>query len=200
MNPITRLAHWIGRPGRLRRQARKTTDAAERASLLAQAAEGSTDAAVHMEAAAALAQAGRHADAAASWRRSLDLQPLRIPTDAQLAALEPVMPHVAQEVLDALVSPRKTRRHWKMERRGTLDGEERWRMEQETHWTFGELMPTLRYIALAVAHTCGAPGRLRIDCDRLERGGDEDDRMVQMGEAIATWDGDRGITSVRVQE
>lgn len=200
MNPIIRLAHWIGRPGRLRRQARNTTDAGERASLLSQAAEGSTDAAVHLEAAAALAQAGRHADAMASWRRCLHLQPLRVPTDAQLAALDAVMPQVAQEVLDTLVSPRKTRRHWKMERRGTLDGEERWRMEQETHWTFAELMPTLRYIALAVAHTTAAPGRLRIDCDRLERGGDEDDRMLQMGEAIVTWDGDRRITNIRVQE
>ena len=200
MNPLTRLIRWLGEPGRLRRRARRTADAHERASLLLRAATLADDAAIHLEAAVALAQAGRHAEAAESWRRAIQLRPLLIPAEAQLAALAPVLPRVAHEVLDGLSRAPMSKRHWKLERRGSLDGEERWRIEQEVHWTFAELLPTLRYVASTVAHTTGAPGRLRIDCDRLERDGEDDDRLLQMGEAVFTWDETRQITGVRVHE
>jgi hypothetical protein len=200
MNLLARLGRWLGEPGRLRRRARGTADVHERASLLAQAAGLADDASIHLEAAVALAQAGRHTEAADSWRRAIQLRPLLIPDEAQLAALAPVLPQTMREVLDGLSRPQKSKRHWKLERRGSFNGEERWRIEQEVHWTFAELLPILRYVASAVAHTADAPGRLRIDCDRLERGGESDDRLLQMGEVIFTWDATRQITGVRVHE
>lgn len=200
MNPLTRLVRWLGEPGRLRRRARRTADAHERASLLLRAATLSDDGVGHLEAAVALAEARRFEESAASWRRAIQLRPSMIPTETQLSALAPVLTQVAREVLDGLSRPTKSRRHWKLERRGSLDGEERWRIEQEVHWTFAELLPTLRFVASAVAHTTGAPGRLRIDCDRLERGGEDEDRLLQMGEAIFTWDETRQITGVRIHE
>src|SRR6185295_18377743 len=124
----------------------------------------------------------------------------RIPDEAQAAALEPVFPRVAREVLDGLTREGlRSKKHWKLVRRGSFDGEERWRLEQEKHDTMDELLPTLRYIALAIAHTAAAPGRLRIDCDRPNDDSEAYLSIVQMGEAIITWDDQRRITDVKVQ-
>ena len=126
---------------------------------------------------------------------------MRIPGEAQIAALVSVLPQVASEVLDGLSrgNPR-SRKHWKLERRDSFDGEERWRLEQEAHDTMDALLPALRYIALAVAHTSAAPGRLRIDCDCLTRDGEAYLPIEQMGEAIISWHEGRRVTGVRVQE
>jgi tetratricopeptide (TPR) repeat protein len=200
MNPITRLFPWLGSAGRLRRRARNTRDASERAELLLRAAELDDTAGARLEAAVALAQAGRLAESAECWRRAIRLDPVRIPAEVQIAGLIPVLPQVASEVLDGLSrgNPR-SRKHWKLERRGSFDGEERWRLEQEAHDTMDALRPTLRYIALAVAHTSAAPGRLRIDCDCLTRDSEAYLPIEQLGEAVITWDEARRITDARVQ-
>lgn len=174
MNPIKRIFRWIG------------GTRADRGEL---------------EAAVALARAGRHDESAASWRRAIQLNPVSIPGEEQVAALEPVFPQVAREVLDGLThSGPRSKKHWKLERRGSFDGEERWRLEQARHSTMDELLPTLRYIALVVAHTSAAPGHLRIDCDRPNDDSEAYLQIVQMGEAIITWDDQRRITDVRVKE
>ena len=124
-----------------------------------------------------------------------------VAVDAQVAALQPVFPGVARALLDGLSRERPSgRRHWKLERRGSFEGEERWRLEQEAHDTIDALLPTLRYVALAIAHTSGAPGRLRIDCDRLNPDSEAYNPILQMGEAVLAWDEARRITGVRVQE
>ncbi|MFL5539473.1 MAG: hypothetical protein ACJ8J0_10800 [Longimicrobiaceae bacterium] len=175
MNPVSRLFGWFG--GKL-----DDTPASR------------------MGAAVALAQADRYDESAESWRRAIALDPRRIPDEAQAAALEPVFPRVAREVLDGLTRDGvRSRKHWKLVRRGSFEGEERWRLEQEKHDTMDELLPTLRYIALAVAHTSAAPGRLRIDCDRPNDDGEAYLPIVQMGEAIVTWDESRRIGDVKAQ-
>jgi hypothetical protein len=201
MNPIGRVFHWLGRAGRLRRRARAVADASARAGLLLQAAELDDVPGGHLEAAVALAEAGRHDASAASWRRAIALEPVLIPRETQVAALLPVLPRVAREVLDGLSrgTPRAGK-HWKLERRGGFEGEERWRLEQEAHSTMDELLPTLRYVAVAIAHTAGAPGRVRIDCDRPNDDSEAYLDVVQMGEAVIAWDEARRIASVRVQE
>lgn len=171
MNPVSRLFSWFRR---------KVDDTP----------------ASRMKAAVALAQAGRHDDAAEGWLRAVEQKPLLIPSEMQLAALQPVLPRVAQRLLDGLV--RSSGKRWKLERRGSFDGEERWRLEQERHSTMEELLPTLRYIALVVAHTSAAPGRLRIDCDRPNDDSEAYLPIMQMGEAIISWDDQRRITDVRL--
>ena len=176
MNPVSRLFGWFGR---------KLDDTP----------------ASRMAAAVALARAGRYDESAESWRRAITLDPRRIPDEAQAAALEPVFPRVAREVLDGLTRDGvRSRKHWKLVRRGSFEGEERWRLEQERHSTMEELLPTLRYIALAVAHASAAPGRLRIDCDRPNDDSEAYLSIVQMGEAIITWDDQRRIIDMRVKE
>jgi hypothetical protein len=150
-----------------------------------------------LAAAAEHARAGRFDEATQSWVRAVELKPQLIPNDAQLAALEPALPRVARQVLDQLSVPTK---HWKLERRGSLDGEERWRLEQDKHWTMAKLAPTLHYVALVIVHTSAAPGRLRIDCDRIDDDSEAYLPLQQMGEAVITWDEARRITDVRVQE
>jgi hypothetical protein len=51
-----------------------------------------------------------------------------------------------------------------------------------------------------IAHTSSAPGRLRIDCDRLNDDSEAYNPIIQMGEAVLTWDESRRIAGVRVQE
>jgi|GEM_PF-4935488 len=198
MNPVGNLLRRIA-AGRLRRRARGTADANERAALLLQAAQLRDAPRLHLEAAAALAEAGRHAESAASWQRTIEREPLLIPGETQVAALLPVVPRVARAVLDGLSRESSRGRRWKLERRGSFDGEERWRLEQEEHDTMDALLPTLRYVALAVAHTSGAPGRLRIDCDRPNPDSEAYNPVVQLGEAIITWDEGRRITGVKMQ-
>lgn len=144
-----------------------------------------------------LARAGRHDEAAERWLRAVELQPSAIPSEAQLAALEPLLPRGAPRVLAALSVATK---HWKLERRGSLDGEERWRLEQDRHWPMAELVPTLRYVALVIAHASAAPGCARIDCDRPNPDSEAYLPVEQIGEAVITWDESRRITDVRVQE
>lgn len=200
MNPIARLFHSLGSAGRLRHRAHDTRDATERAALLLRAAVLDDTPGGHLEAAVALAQADRLAESAESWRRAIQIDPVRIPDEAQVAALMPVMPQVAREVLDGLSRGNPgSRKHWKLERRGSFDGEERWRLEQETFDTMDALLPTLRYIAAAVAHTSAAPGRLRIDCDCLTRDSEAYLPVEQLGEAVISWDEARRITDARVQ-
>ena len=201
MNPVARLFRRIA-AGRLRRRARAAAaDANERAGLLLRAAELRDVPRLHLEAAVALAQAGRHAESAASWLRAIEQEPLLIPGDAQVAALQPVLPGVARALLDGLSREQPGgRRHWKLERRGSFEGEERWRLEQEAHDTMDALLPTLRYVALAIAHTSAAPGRLRIDCDRPNPDSEAYNPILQMGEAVVAWDETRRITDMRVQE
>ncbi|HEU4560644.1 MAG TPA: hypothetical protein VFS20_22520 [Longimicrobium sp.] len=203
MNPVSVLVGW-GRNARaakkLRRQARDTADPGRRAELLLEAAKLADVPSAYMEAAVALAEARRYDECAASWRRAIQLKPVLIPGETQVAALEPVLPQVAREVLDGLSrGPGLLEHHWKLQRRGAFDGEERWKLEQEAHETMSDLLPTLRYIALAVAHTAGAPGRVRIDIDRMERDS-ETNLMGQMGEAIFTLDDACRIIDVRIHE
>jgi len=153
-----------------------------------------------LAAAAQLAQAGRLDESAESWLAAVGQKPLLVPDEAQLAALGPVLPRVARRLLDGLTRAPDRGKHWKLERRGSFDGEERWRLEQERHGTMDELLPTLRYVALVVAHTSAAPGRLRIDCDRPNPDSEAYLPIEQMGEAVITWDEDRRITGSRVQE
>ena len=199
MNPIGNFLHRIA-AGRLRRRADGTANANARAELLLQATKLRDDPDLHLEAAAALAQAGRLAESAASWQRAIEQRPLLIPSEAQIDALLPVLPRVAQTVLDGLSRESSQGRRCKLERRGSFDGEERWRLEQEEHDTMDALLPTLRYVALVVAHTSGAPGRLRIDCDRPNPDSEAYNPILQMGEAIITWGEDRRISGVKVQE
>lgn len=176
MNPVSRIFRWFG--GKL-----DDTPANQ------------------MKAAVALAQAGRFDESAESWRLAIALDPRRIPDEAQVAALGPVFPLVAREVLDGLSREGlRSRKHWKLVRRGSFEGEERWRLEQERHSTMDELLPTLRYIALAVAHTSAAPGRFRIDCDRPNDDSEAYLSIVQMGEAIITWDAGHRIIDMKVQQ
>lgn len=199
------LFRWVGtgwKAGRLRRRARRTADPNARAELLLEAAKLDGLPGVWLEAAVALAQAGRLDQSAESWRRAIEIKPVLVPAEAQIAALFPVFPRVAGQVLDGLTGDRRgfLDHFSKLERRGSADGEERWRLEQDRYGEMKELLPTLRYIALAVAHTAGAPGRLRIDCDRKERDSDTYLDIAQLGEVIIAWDENRAITSVRVQE
>ncbi|HET7460252.1 MAG TPA: hypothetical protein VFJ82_03355 [Longimicrobium sp.] len=202
---LGRLIRWIGdgrKAARLRRRARRSTDPNERAELLLDAAKLDDLPSARLEAAVALAQAGRYEESAWSWRRAIQLRPLLLPTPAQADALLPVLPGVARDVLDGLMSTDRKLldQRWALERRGTFDGEERWRLLQERHWEMEHLVPTLRYIALAVAHTSGAPGRLRIDCDRYDPDPDSYLEIRQLGEAIVSWDEARRITQLRVRE
>ncbi|HEX8831680.1 MAG TPA: hypothetical protein VF705_10960 [Longimicrobium sp.] len=202
---IGRFFRWIGNAraaGKLRHRAGKTAGATERAELLLAAARLGDTASAHLDAAVALAQAGRLDESAGSWHRAIELKPLLIPSEAQLDALAPVLPQVARDLLAGFLSHDRKRleQHWKMERRGSFSGEERFRLEQERHDSLSDLLPALRYIALAVAHTTGAPGRLRIDCDRLNPDSEAYNPIVQMGEAIVTWNAERRITEVRLQE
>ena len=198
MNLVARFFRWIG-ARKLRRQARATTDAGKRADLLSHVAELDDRPDSHLEAAVALARTGRHAESAAAWLRAIEREPLLVPGEAQVAALLPVLPRVARAVLDGLSRPGSGRRRWRLERRGSFDGEERWRLEQEAHETMDALLPTLRYLAQAIVHTSGAPGRLRIDCDRPNDDSEAYNPIIQMGEAIITWDAERRITAVKVQ-
>ncbi|HKP74556.1 MAG TPA: hypothetical protein VJT67_03390 [Longimicrobiaceae bacterium] len=158
---------------------------------------GGDSAARQLAAAVQHAQAGRHGESAAAWLRALEQKPLLVPKPAQLAALEPVLPRIARAALDGLSVATK---RWTLERRGSFDGEERWRLEQDRHWPMAELEPTLRYLALLIAHTSAAPGRLRIDCDRPNDDSEAYNPVIQMGEAIITWDESRRITDVRVED
>ena len=201
---LGRLIRWIGagrKAATLRRQARRTADPNQRADLLLRAATLDDLPSLCLEAAAALAQVGRLDESAGCWRRALTLKPVLVPSAAQVEALLPVLPRMAREVLDGLADghPGFLDFRWKLERRGSLDGEERWRLEQEKIDGMEQLLPTLRYIALLVAHTTGAPGRVRIDCDLYDNDTDSYQEIHALGEAIISWDGDRRITDVRVQ-
>jgi hypothetical protein len=205
VNPISRLFRWVGgvrAAGRLRRQARRAAEPADRVALLERAVALDDIPSARMELAVAAARCGWLDEAAASWRRAVEMKPVLIPDDEQMAALAPVLPLVASDVLAAMTSGRRgfMDHHWKLERRGALDGEERWKVEQEAAWEMKELLPKLRFLAQVIAHTAGAPGRVRFDCDRLDRGSDTSDEIVQMGEAVFSWDESRGITGVTVQE
>jgi hypothetical protein len=133
-----------------------------------------------LRAAAALAAAGRHDEAAASWCRAIQLHPVLVPDAAQVTALLPVLPRVAREVLDGLAREDGC---WRLERRGSLDGEESWRLVQARHDTMEALLPTLRFLAAAVAQVADAPGRLRVDCDRPNDDSEAYMEVLQMGEA-----------------
>jgi hypothetical protein len=144
-----------------------------------------------LSAAAALAAAGRVQEAAESWRQALAGDPLHLPSEAQLAALEPVLPLIAIEVRDALLRASKG---WTLQRRGCFDGEERWRLEQARHDSMEDLQPTLRFVALVIAHTSPAPGRLRIDCDWQNDDSEAYLALSQLGEALFTWDEARRVS------
>ncbi|MFL5382680.1 MAG: hypothetical protein ACJ8GN_09230 [Longimicrobiaceae bacterium] len=152
-----------------------------------------------LAAAAQLAQAGRLDESAESWLAAVERKPLLVLDEAQLAALGPVLPRVARRLLDGLTRAPDRGKPWKLERRGSFDGEERWRLEQERHGTMRELLPALRYLALLIAHTSGAPGRLRIDCDRPNPDSEAYLPIEQVGEAIITWDEACRITDVKVK-
>lgn len=204
MNPISRLFRWFGdtrEAGRLRKRARQTAEPAERVTLLERAVGLDDISSARMELAVACAQCGRLEQAAASWKRAVEMKPVILPSDGEVAALTPVLPLAARDVLEAMMHGRRSfgDHHWKLERRGTLDGEERWKLEQESGWTMEELVPKLRFVGLVIAHTAGAPGRVRIDCDRLDRSGDGPSEIVQVGEAIISWDEQRRITQVGLQ-
>ena len=149
-----------------------------------------------LRATAALAASGRHDEAAASWRRAIGLHPVLIPDAGQLSTLLPVLPRVAREVLDGLS---RGDGHWTLERRGAFDGEERSRLQQDRHDTMEALLPTLRFLAAAVAQVADAPGRLRIDCDRPNDDSEAYMEVLQMGEAVFAWDAERRVTDERVQ-
>ncbi|HSU17231.1 hypothetical protein [Longimicrobium sp.] len=205
MNPISRFFHWIGKgraAGRLRRQARRAAEPADRVALLERAVALDDSASTWMELAVAAARCGRLGQAAESWRRAIAMQPVLIPPDAEMAALAPVLPLVAGDLLAAVSGGRRAfgDRRWKLERRGAFDGEERWKVEQERASEMKELLPALRFVAQAISHTAGAPGRVRFDCDRLERDSDAYNEIVQMGEVLIRWDESRRITGVDVRE
>jgi hypothetical protein len=133
---LGRFFRWIGSgraAGKLRRRPRTTADANECAELLLDAARLYDGPTVHLEAAVALAEANRVEERAICWRRAVELKLLLLPTDAQLAALASVLRQTAGDVLASLTSrDRKLLgQHWKPEWRGSFDGEERWRLEQE---------------------------------------------------------------------
>lgn len=202
---LGRLIRWIGasrKAGTLRRQARRTADPNQRAELLLDAAKLDDIPSLRLEAAVALAQAGRHEESAWSWRRAIELKPAHVPSGEQIGALLPVLPRVARAVLDGLASADRTLldQRWKLERRGSFEGEERWHLLQERYDQMEHLLPTLRYIALAVAHSGGAPGRVRIDCDVYDPDPDSYLEIRQLGEVVISWDESRHITNVRVQE
>jgi hypothetical protein len=203
VNPISRLFRWFGdarEAGRLRKRARRTAEPAERVALLDRAVALDDSASARMELAVACARCGWLDRAAASWNRAIQLKPVTLPSDEEVAALTPVLPLAARDVLRAMMHGRRSfgDRRWKLERRGALDGEERWRLEQESGWTMEELLPTLRFVALVIAHTADAPGRVRIDCDRFDAGSDGPTEIIQVGEAIISWDDQRRITQVCV--
>lgn len=196
------LIRWIGgKAGTLRRRARRTADPNQRAELLLEAAKLDDVPRLSLEAAVALAQAGRLEESAGCWRRALELEPVLVPADEQIEALQPVLPRIAGEVLDGLASADRTLldQRWKLKRRGSFDGEERWHLLQERYDAMEHLLPTLRYIALAVAHTSGAPGRVRIDCDVYDPDPDSYLEIRQLGEAVLAWNEERRLTDVRVQ-
>jgi hypothetical protein len=173
MNPISLLSRWFG----------------------------GDDASAQIKVAVAAAQGGRLDAAAESWRRAVAMQPVLIPSEAEMAALAPVLPLVAREVLARLASADGTgKRGWKLERRGAFDGEERWKLLQERFDELPKLVPTLRFVAQAIAHTADAPGRVRFDCDRPERDTEAYLDVVQMGEVVISWDESRRITDVMVRE
>ena len=202
MSALGRFYRWavtLGAPTRLRRQARRAADPAAAAELFLRAVAIDDAPWGHFEAAAALARAGRLAEAAESWRRAVRQQPRLTPDAPLLAALMPVMPRIAPEVVEALVKGDGRRPRWKLERRGAFDGEERWRLEQDSIDEMAELLPFLRYLAAAVAQTAAAPGRLRIDCDYLDRT-ETGDELRQVGEAIFRWGEDRRPGEPTIQE
>lgn len=201
---LGRLIRWIGdgrRAGALRRQALGTEDVGRRAELLRAAVELDDLPSLCLEAAVALAQAGGLDESAECWIRALKVKPGPIPTDEQIDALHPVLPRAAREVLGRLEhGPDGFLDHrWMLERRGSFDGEERWRLEQEEIDEMERLAPTLRYVALLVAHTSAAPGRVRIDCDLYDRDTDSYQEIRQLGEAIMSWDENRRISGVQMQ-
>ena len=205
MNPVSRIFRWIGSgatAAKLRREARRTADPAERVTLLERAVALDDLPTARMELAVAAAQCGLLDTAAASWRRAVEMRPLLVPSDADLAALAPVLPLVAHDVLAAMTGDRRgfLEHHWKLERRGSFDGEERWKMEQEEQPTMRDLLPTLRLIASAVAHTAAAPGRVRIDCDLFVNDSDLYNPVSQMGEAIIAWDAERRLADITINE
>jgi hypothetical protein len=184
------LLGWIEAAG-LSRRARQTADPVQRAELLVRAAAGHGTAARHLEAAVALAQAGRTAESAESWRKSIARDPLLIPDRTQLDALRSVVPTVAPEIVKALIHDRGARAKWRLQRRGCFDGEERWRLEQAGQDTLDALLPTLRYLALLIAQISAAPGRLRLECDWQN---DDDEAylpITQLGEVLFAWDESR---------
>ncbi|HEX6751875.1 MAG TPA: hypothetical protein VF092_31560 [Longimicrobium sp.] len=205
MNPVSRVFRWIGggaTAAKLRRHARRTADPAERVTLLERSVALDDLPTTRMELAVAAARCGLLDTAAANWRRAVEMRPLLLPSEADLAALAPVLPLVAKDLLAAMTGGRKgfLEHHWKLERRGSFDGEERWKVEQEEQPTMRDLLPTLRLIALAVAHTAAAPGRVRIDCDLYVNDSDLYNPVSQMGEAIIAWDAERGLTDVAINE
>jgi len=145
----------------------------------------------HLAAAAAHARAGRLDEAAQSWIRAVELDPRHLPNGEQSAALKPVLPRAARQLLDQLSVPTN---HWKLERRGNFDGEERWRLEQDKYSSMQELAWTLGYVAGVIAHTSAAPGRLRIDCDRPNDDSEAYLPIIQMGEIVFSWDETRRLT------
>jgi hypothetical protein len=196
VNAVSRFFRWVGNPraaAKLRRRARRTAEPAERVALLERAVALDDIPSARMELAVAAAQCGWLDEAAESWRRAVAMKPVIIPTTAELAALWPVLPLVARDLLRVMSGTGAKKPHWKLERRGSFGGEERWKVEQESAWTMDELMPTLRFLAQVIAHTAAAPGHVRFDCDRLDRGGDSSDEIVQMGEAIIRWDEQRRL-------
>jgi hypothetical protein len=204
VNPISRLIRSFGNgraAGKLLRQARRTAEPAECVALLERAVALDDVPSVRMELAVAEAQCGRLDAAAESWRRAVAMKPVLIPSEAEMAALTPVLPLVAREVLAGLASADGSgKRAWKLERRGAFDGEERWKLLQERFDELPELVPTLRFVAQAIAHTAGAPGRVRFDCDRPERDSEAYLDIVQMGEVVISWDESRHITDINVRE
>ena len=204
MNPISRLLRSFGdarEAGRLRKRARQTTEPADRVALLERAVALDDTSAARMDLAVACARCGWLDRAAASWKRAVEMKPATLPSDEEEAALTPVLPLAARDVLEAMMHGRRSLgdSHWKLERRGTRDGEERWKLEQKAGWTMEELLPKLRFVGLLIAHTAGAPGRVRIDCDRLDTDSERSSDIVQVGEAVISWDEHRRITQVRVQ-
>jgi hypothetical protein len=204
VNPISRLLRWFGEAreaGRLRKRARQIAEPADRVALLERAVALDDSPSARMELAVACARCGRLDRAAASWRRAVEMKPVTLPSDEEVAALTAVLPLAARDVLEAMMHGRRTfgDSHWKLERRGALDGDERWKLEQKAGWTMEELLPKLRFVALLIAHTAEAPGRVRIDCDRLDTDSERSSDIVQVGEAIVSWDEHRRITQVRVQ-
>jgi len=201
VNPISRLIRWLGgrAAAKLLRQARRTAEPADRVALLERAVALNDVPSTRMKLAVAAARCGRLDQAAESWRRAIAMKHVVVPSDEEMAALAPVLPLVARDVLAAMADG-VSRREWKLERRGAFDGEERWKLLQDAEDELPRLVPKLRFIAQAIAYTTEAPGRVRFDCDRRERDSDAYLDVAQMGEVVISWDESRCITAVDVRE